>query len=518
MQTVYIADLPLAEDALPATASAVDEWLTERIGVEHDRNGQYRSPTPDLEVRRGQLQGTAGSVTRWLVRDRRQQSTGWSHEVVLWLCQQAQGESFLRCRLGLVSATGQLSEPGSEIGRPRIVGTLLERQQVIVDGHRLGHRRVVGSSDVPDLVGLLDDPARRLPVVVITPSASTGRPAIDGRQLARRLGGLAHVVELSARTATFALTEALGDRQWSVYNGACRLYWPGMRGPGDDPGRHTLWFQDRVHHIGMDLFASRLFARLGRLSATVLGAPPLEAQLQTEINLLKGEQQVAAIKELRDRAAAGVASDPAWVEDFERTLVELEEVTNERNDLAVDVDRLTQENQQLRRDIGLIATASTSAETTPSEDRVPAGAPASVLDAVRIAEATCRNLVILPEALESARASQYDDPQQVLDDLRALEDLANSWQGGRLTQGFKAAMAEHGITGYRDGVSTTALNKYGSDYARDYNGQRITLGPHLRRGTGAPNVILRIYWYNDEAARALVVGHVGPKLRDDSNP
>jgi len=29
---------------------------------------------------------------------------------------------------------------------------------------------------------------------------------------------------------------------------------------------------------------------------------------------------------------------------------------------------------------------------------------------------------------------------------------------------------------------------------------------------------MRIYWYDDQDERVLVVGHVGEKLRDDSNP
>jgi hypothetical protein len=43
------------------------------------------------------------------------------------------------------------------------------------------------------------------------------------------------------------------------------------------------------------------------------------------------------------------------------------------------------------------------------------------------------------------------------------------------------------------------------------------LGPHLVRGVGAVASILRIYMHFDNERQRIVVGHVGRKLRDDSN-
>lgn len=71
---------------------------------------------------------------------------------------------------------------------------------------------------------------------------------------------------------------------------------------------------------------------------------------------------------------------------------------------------------------------------------------------------------------------------------------------------------------FRSGISQTAATQYGGDYTIAYGGKFVQMGPHLcRGGVGAPPTILRIYWYKDDVNKKLVVGHVGRKLRDDSN-
>lgn len=117
-----------------------------------------------------------------------------------------------------------------------------------------------------------------------------------------------------------------------------------------------------------------------------------------------------------------------------------------------------------------------------------------------------------------AAASQYRQPLQVLDDLLALDRVAGAWQRGELTCDFKIACTNEGSTGYRNGISQTARQKYEDDYRRRYEDEWVMLGPHLRRSVGAASEILRIYWYADAEQRVFVIGHVGEKLRDDSNP
>ena len=119
-------------------------------------------------------------------------------------------------------------------------------------------------------------------------------------------------------------------------------------------------------------------------------------------------------------------------------------------------------------------------------------------------------------AYASARESKYPDPRQVLRDLRAVGRVAAKWVAGELPGGFKGGFATEPVT-YREGISQTAATRYRSDYEIEYAGGKVMMGPHLRRGVGAPEAILRIYWYCDDATKQLIVGHVGRKLRDKKN-
>ena len=144
-------------------------------------------------------------------------------------------------------------------------------------------------------------------------------------------------------------------------------------------------------------------------------------------------------------------------------------------------------------------------------------APGTVLDAVQKAKDEANCCVFLPDAAASAAASMFPSPPAVLTYLRNIERVVSMWRRGEL-QGktFEQAFVEVGQPGYRAGISQTAAST--GDYNRVYKGRSITLGPHLARGVGPVTRILRIYWWVDQETRTFVIGHVGMKLRDRSNP
>lgn len=99
---------------------------------------------------------------------------------------------------------------------------------------------------IQDLLALketLANPARTLPVIVLSEvNRNERRPgvlgeyALDAGQLADDLLGLAHVVKLPWQAA-FEWTKAV-DKEWSVYNGAVRTYYPGLNFATDNPWDH----------------------------------------------------------------------------------------------------------------------------------------------------------------------------------------------------------------------------------------------------------------------------------------
>ena len=103
-------------------------------------------------------------------------------------------------------------------------------------------------------------------------------------------------------------------------------------------------------------------------------------------------------------------------------------------------------------------------------------------------------------------------------------DLASAANGKGMTvtevtsRGAKVPFAHQAD---RLALTVTPASRAGErrQYTVSYNGTSVQMGPHLcRGGVGAPPTILRIYWYKDDATKKLVVGHVGRKLRDESNP
>lgn len=546
MQTLYIADLPLPGDrdaGWTTGESAVSEWVEGRLGLTLTSDGRERTNTDLGTLGRSQtLAGADGSRLRvWNTRKVDPGRPLWAYDVTAWLASDrnaAQDETTLRVRLSAHALHGFVAELPSIPAAPGLVRGILEGHEVVGDGQRLGRVRVLGAADMPALVAHLTDERRRRPVLVVTPAPDAGAPAIDASRTVRRLAGLAHVVVLADRAASSALAGILGATELSVFGGAARLYWPGLK-LTDHRSAHPLWLPDRLVAGGPGRFADLLFARLGRLSALTLGPPDLEVRLRREVDATQRTQAAAALglltaqhnEALRDLEAARaepVASLPTeeapgeeWFAELEKTLDELEQTATERDDLQVEVDRLEDRVRVAEANIQAMAMATAAAERQTiraDDDELDAvQEPESIRHAVELAASMSAHLEFLPEAYSSATASEFKRPQQVLDDLRALDHVAGAWASGELAGGFEGALVEAGISGFRSGISSTARNQYATDYERTYLGTTIVLGPHIARGVGAPSTIMRIYWYADHEARVLVVGHVGCKLRDDSN-
>jgi hypothetical protein len=230
-------------------------------------------------------------------------------------------------------------------------------------------------------------------------------------------------------------------------------------------------------------------------------------------------------------AAKTILDDPELVAEFER-LLDAEKSWQSREEHLLDqLKDLEERLLATRRNFYEYAAASDSLPNEEVVDDIPPTLR-TVVDAVSAAAKECPHLVFLPEAFSSAQQSEYENPDQVYHDLVALDNVAARWDNDDLPQGWDRAFVEVGIGGaYRSGISFTAGSQFRSDYMRSYRGSPILLESHIRRGTGSPARILRIYWYRDDdyqgerrvdrTGRAIrkvfVVGHVGRKLRDVSN-
>ena len=129
--------------------------------------------------------------------------------------------------------------PQFDITRPNVVSQVLQQLSAEADGRELTEAvDRTERHEVSDLVDFLYEPNRRLPALVISETEFGSVKVVPG-PLARKFAGAAHIFHLSTE-ASWELTRAIGKRM-SVFNGAVRLYFPGLDEENEDPYQHPLW-------------------------------------------------------------------------------------------------------------------------------------------------------------------------------------------------------------------------------------------------------------------------------------
>lgn len=115
-------------------------------------------------------------------------------------------------------------------------------------------------------------------------------------------------------------------------------------------------------------------------------------------------------------------------------------------------------------------------------------------------------------AMETAAACAYHDPEWVFDALDALCKLARKWKVGESIGGnWEQTLKSHGFD-YSPRSSVTTLGKCLRHYQFVHSGKQILADAHLGRGNQGSRNVIRIYIHRDEERKTLVVCHVGSHL------
>ena len=158
---------------------------------------------------------------------------------------------------------------------PGFVHQIGEKCELYIDGIPIHPRPKYlqdDAADLEELIALVENPSRRLPVIVASGDARSSvpnAPLIDVEPLARAMFGLAHVIVLPA-SGSYALSDAFGQIR-SVFHGGIRTYLRGFDASAD-PYRHRLYLGQSVREdpkrCEIDL---RRFAAAESLRRTRLG-------------------------------------------------------------------------------------------------------------------------------------------------------------------------------------------------------------------------------------------------------
>lgn len=373
--------------------------------------------------------------------------------------------------------------------------------------------------DLRDLFWVLVHPDRCIPVVVLTQPDQARlrlnvRPfLLDEDKLASWLVGTAIVVTLPSRLAT-TWTQFMG-RTWSVYNGAVRIYRPGLDMEEDSPYEHPLFTAERVlatayrGKTSEDAFQYRLIDLLRRGAAerimdwrdivfldqthTILREASSSALSQSDrLHML--EHEVRSLTEDRDSAL-----DEAI--EYEMQVIALREVNSRLN------VRIATLEQQLRR-IG--------ASDTIAEDRPTGYQDIPDWVATRFAQ----QLVLAPRAIRALGRARFGNIGLVAD---AITLLAGPYRNMRMMGGLDArtiweSELERLRLTFGRSISESRRGEEGDTYMITYpwhSARKVFLEWKLSNGGNRnPERCLRVYFYWDEDENIVVIGWLPSHLHN----
>lgn len=449
----------------------------------------------------------------------------------------------------LVAVRNQCSSASMEdvpATSPRFLRQWVERQGLVDGGYSIhASPQVVSSSDdVEEIVGLLQQQDRLLPVVVLSESNEEGKYPFDSLWLAHRTAGLAHVVLLPARWS-YELSHRIG-KSLAVYNGAVRTYYPGFGQPMDakvHPNvlapRIAEWEEDGLS--GPAAFLDFLVAQLHRHSvnsAQKLEQNPGLAKLRREKAdgawRARASEFESKRRELESRVSKtrdddiellnlnleekiAIAEQMEKSRDEERARASISDQLLETADQDIAAER--NENESLRAQNAALFAAIKRARrgqvepiTPDSYDALPSWADEQYSD----------RILLLPRARRSLKDAVFDDTKLV---FAAIQLLAKEyWSLRNASEESHSSLKQ----AYEDRLNQLRLSEAASitpsrrgehqeQYTVNYTiGQssRQILDRHLRGGANAreDRYCLRIYFFWDEVRSLVVIGHLPSHL------
>ena len=329
--------------------------------------------------------------------------------------------------------------------------------------------------------------------------------------------------------------EWLRDKQWPHPDVVRDLFgsWDdAMKDAGLDqyeapprPDADTEELRARMAGLERELQAERQSSERELRAARRTASRLEESERQARVDAQRADEIARAARDEAKRARADVAAVTPPVrrgdtppEGGQRA--ELDALTERIIELEARAEHLAEENERLRRALGQVRAAMGDEEEVAHVAEAEPGDPASVLEAVQLAADRVQQLVLLPEAFESAEDSPFRRPQLVLDALLKLDELARLYaEPGGIGESIGSVARQLGLDWIPD--TTDWGGTRGRHYEVSWKGRKFRLGPHIRLGTGAgAGSTARIYGFfydgDPEQARTFVVGHVGRHLPDST--
>jgi len=342
-------------------------------------------------------------------------------------------------------------------------------------------------------------PERNLPVVAVTSFEGFYLTDDFPQKLAYDLAGVALVATLDF-AAALSLTRRRGQ-EWSCFNGAVRLYWPGLT-VNSKPLANPIWTRSSLMTRASDtqVAATRIRRQLRRM---LLGMSEFAIPEPKEISAIRRLHATRVEAEQRRTLVAD--------EDWQQLATQYSE-DNAR--LVVQHQADQDQIQELQRVIGQLQlsmrwTDQAEHEVAPDEDVQPT----TVAEALQMAEGRYPDLLVFGDDVAGGVAGVATDagpPEKILRFLGTLADLTQAKRAGPLGTTTVDWLNDRNATASTE--SETIRNSAAERRARtwDAGGEKRFFDLHLKPAEAThPDRCVRIYFEYDETMRCVVVGWVG---------
>lgn len=435
-------------------------------------------------------------------------------------------EFFAERRSGMLSRFGaQLTcvvrgeSPPYEITRPTVARHVIEKLSAEADGRQLTETVTrMNCAEIDEFVTLAYNSSRRLPIIAIS-ETETGETLISPNLLASKVAGAAHIFHLSGE-ASWELTRAIGKRM-STFNGAVRLYLPGLTEEQEDPYRHPLWLyreetDDRLISALTGRVLPSAFLRPEASSEFPRFSFVRELALRRPIPTVHSQHNTVALREENVSLAAQIEQTN---EDLDVWHGLAQEEERKRLNADAEIERLKAENARL--------TAKAHALEHQFRDRAGSDVPTAPTDRQLESyddledwseEVLGEHVLIHQAALKDCKKNGHVNMLSRIANVMLV--IRDHWIPAKLNggndrwQNAKAKLTELGVEDSHCFVDCEEAKRT-VGYSVQYEGEARVLYDHLKYGNGYDNANqIRIYYFWDDERKCFVIGKMPSHLKN----
>jgi len=428
-------------------------------------------------------------------------------------------EFFVEKRVGRMTRFGAQvtcvkrgESPAFEITRPNVVQRVLGELAAEADNRPLSdYIEISNIRDIPDIVELIYSSNRRLPVIIIT-NDDNGNTYISPNNISKRVGGSSHIYHLD-NDAISELQRTIGKRM-SAFNGAVRLYEPGLTEATEDPFAHPLWLKNAKPPGTLIRQITSRVLQAAFLDRSEFSFPRYSTVRDASRREEKDSSHDAPSPQVELEQALNLVNEYAEERDEWHSLA-LEE-QDRRLEAEREVERLKAENIRLENKHRFSKYLS---EGEKEEDHAlaPPRRLESYEDLEDWAEEVLQDAVYIHQsALKDCKKNGNKNMLELIEkSLLIMKDYmtpARIKNDSQLKLEVKNKLAEIGVEDSACFVDRDEAKRR-PQYSINYDGDTRVLFDHLKHGNGYNNAYqFRIYYFWDERNKRHVVGKMPSHL------